>query len=184
MVVGRATDELDVLRIGREYWDQWSARRAAIDTLSPYLQRTRAHLGEIPQIAWRDPYIVGFVTMIASLLILERSAGRISGEKLGLAQLAVWERVSGIVDPRVGEDILTLSAAGDELFLEGCRNARRFHGSLRKDLDQRDIEMTPEMLASLSATGRSSDSLTSTNELAPLLWDLFFESRLHPFFSR
>lgn len=171
-----------MLKYARDYMDQWLARRAVVKLLSPYLARTRANIGTIPEIAWRDPYIVGFLTMLGSLVLIERSRGRISGEKLGLAQLAVWESITGLKDSRVGEDILMLSASGDEDFLEGCRNARRFLAVSFGEGDLDDTEFLAELLASPQWNVNDRPAVEPHgNPLTPWLWDLLFERRLQKF---
>ena len=101
-------------------------RRAAVAVISPMVTQSRARLGGIPDIVWRRPYMIGFVTMLITLLAKSETRGRIGTRQLALAQVDAWTEITGQYEDRIGEAICLLSAEADGEFLEGCRNASRF----------------------------------------------------------
>jgi hypothetical protein len=57
---------------------------------------------------------------------MQHAGARISSDQLGLIQVETFSRVTGVRDDRIGEQICFLSAARDQKFLKGCRNALFF----------------------------------------------------------
>ena len=60
---------------------EWSrtrkARRAAVAAISPIVEDSRHRLGGISDVAWSDPYIIGFMVMLISI-IARLESGKIS----------------------------------------------------------------------------------------------------------
>jgi hypothetical protein len=107
-------------------WDTARAKRAAVSTIAPLVEATRARLGGIPAAAWQDPYLLGFMSMLIALVAVHHTRRHVDSDSLGLIQLEAFARITGVRDDRVGEQICFLSALDDEAFLAGCRNAWLF----------------------------------------------------------
>ena len=113
---------LDLARVRR-------ARRVACAIISPMVAKSRHRLGEIPEATWANPYIVGFLVMLITILA-KTEIGRIEGQTLCRVQAKAWEDITGIKSGIVGEDILLLSAARNRDFESGCHNAVGFASHL------------------------------------------------------
>ena len=115
------------------------ARRSVVDQITPLIDYTRARRGNLPDKIWRMPYMIGYLTMLISLLIDAKTKGPLTSDNLGLAQLEIWQKITGLNDENIGEQICALSAACDQNFANGCENAGRFfkasHGEARVDDD-------------------------------------------------
>jgi hypothetical protein len=113
-------------------WNTARAKRAAISTIAPLVEASRARLGGIPAAAWQEPYLLGFMSMLIALVAMQHTRGHLRSDQLGLIQLEALARIAGVQDDRIGEQICFLSALDDESFLAGCRNAwlflRAYHG--------------------------------------------------------
>jgi len=104
------------------------ARKAACAAISPMIERSRHRLGGIPDAAWSNPYIVGFMIMLISI-VARVEVGKIEEQALCLVQAKAWEDITAMRSDLIGEDVLLLSAARNRDFEIGCRNAMTF-GSL------------------------------------------------------
>lgn len=107
-------------------WKVARARRAAVAAIAPLVELSRGRLGSIPSEAWRDPYLIGFLSMLITLVVKVESDGRIGSEQLGLAQAEAWARITGERDDLIGEEICLLSSSRNSAFGKGCSNALRF----------------------------------------------------------
>jgi hypothetical protein len=111
--------------------DLWSARRTSTlvtRTLSPAIGGTVLRLGGVPAHAWLDPYALGFVVTLVTLV-----AGTLRNhgpQGLGFVQVDCWQRLTGVKDGALGERICLLSAGSDPAFMRGSRDARDYY--LRK----------------------------------------------------
>ena len=86
-------------------------RRAAVTMIGPLVERSRAALNGIPDIAWRDPYLVGF--MLTLITIVARIESRaLQDDDLSLVQSQAWQAITGMDADLIGEDALTLSDSG------------------------------------------------------------------------
>lgn len=109
-------------------WQLWKARRArraALRAIAPLVAGTRLRLDGIADRAWSDPYVVGFLAMLATLAA-ERRVGGLSPDILGLVQAETLAAIAGLPADTLGERIFTLSAAGDHRFEIGRCNALLF----------------------------------------------------------
>lgn len=108
--------------------DLWRARRTSAlvaQTLSPAIGGTVLRLGGVPAHAWLDPYALGFVV---SLVTLVAGALRNHGPQgLGFVQVDCWQRLTGVRDGALGERICLLSAGNDPAFMRGSRDARDYY---------------------------------------------------------
>lgn len=102
------------------------ARRVAAETIGPLVNVSRQRIGAIPDDAWRDPYLIGFVGMLITLVAKVATEGRIGDDGLALAQLEAWSDITGEQDGLVGQEICLLSLGNNAEFSRGCSNARRF----------------------------------------------------------
>ncbi|WP_438278350.1 hypothetical protein [Nitrobacter sp.] len=97
-------------------------RRAAVQTIGPLVERSRASLNGIPDTAWRDPYLVGF--MMTLITIVARIESRnLQDRDLGIVQSRAWGAITGMDADLIGEDALTLSKSHPREFQYGCYSA-------------------------------------------------------------
>ncbi|RIK96750.1 MAG: hypothetical protein DCC74_09565 [Proteobacteria bacterium] len=105
------------------------ARRAAAAMIVPLVEASRRRLGGIAEAAWSDPYIIGFMAMLITL-ISRVEVGRLDNDALGAVQVGAWQDITGLSGSTVGEDMLHLGAAHDRNFEAGCRDAVTFGSML------------------------------------------------------
>ena len=55
------------------------ARKVVFDTVSPRIAASRRRIGDIPPMVWHEPYLVGFVTTLASAIAIRATDGRLQG---------------------------------------------------------------------------------------------------------
>jgi hypothetical protein len=140
------------------------ARRAAVATICPFVERSRWKLHEISESAWLDPYMVGFLSMLITL-VAKHDAGDIDGEALGLVQLAAWKEITQTDIDDIGGEICLLSASGDSAFQNGCDNAAILYGALK------DAAFEPQ-------AEPGTDYLQQDSESVAVLWARLFEDRI------
>lgn len=113
-----------MLRWATAMMDVRRGRRAAVTTIGPLVERSRARLNGIPDIAWRDPYLVGF--MLTLITIVARIESRsLQDRDLSLVQSQAWKAITDMDADLVGEDALTLSTSHPREFQHGCDCATR-----------------------------------------------------------
>ncbi len=100
------------------------ARRAACALVVPLVERSRRRLGVIADATWSDPYIVGFMVMLITI-IARMEAGKIGDRALCLVQAKAWDEITARPS-NIGEDVLLFSTARNRDFESGCRNAGAF----------------------------------------------------------
>lgn len=117
-------------------WDwalEWSrtrkARRAAVSAISPIVEDSRHRLGGISDIAWSDPYIIGFMVMLISI-IARMQSGKMSEDSLCLVQCRAWEDITAMQSDLMAEQLLLLSTDRNRDFELGCQNAAAFSSVL------------------------------------------------------
>lgn len=98
------------------------ARKAACATISPMVARSCRRLGDIPTTAWSDPYVVGFMVMLITI-VAKIEIGKIEGQTLCLVQAKAWEDITDMRPDLIGEEVLLLNAARNRDFEIGCQNA-------------------------------------------------------------
>jgi hypothetical protein len=147
-------------------WKSYRGRRAAAGQIIPLIDGTRLRLGNIPDKAWHDPYVIGFLGMLITF-VATRSAGQLDTNDLAAVQAGAWTDITGIPGDLVGEEICFLSASNDNRFISGCRNAEAF-------------------IRALDAAGRQDDrldegpvaSLPADREVRSALWSRYFDAQL------
>ena len=110
-------------------WRARRGRRAAVAAVAPLVERSRYRLSQIPDVVWFDPYMVGFMVTLITL-VARREVRGLDSQGLGLVQLEAWAAITGMKSDQIGEEVLLLSITGHEHFGEGCRNAIMFGQAL------------------------------------------------------
>lgn len=105
------------------------ARRAAAAMIVPLVEASRRRLGGIAEATWSDPYVIGFMAMLITL-ISRVEVGRLDSDALGAVQTGAWQDITGLSGSAIGEDMLHLGAAHDRNFEAGCRDAVTFGSML------------------------------------------------------
>jgi hypothetical protein len=105
-----------------QLWKARRARRAAISTICPLVERSRWKLHGIPESAWLDPYMIGFLSMLITLVAKDK-AQNLDGDALGLVQLEAWKEITQSENDDIGGEICLLSMDHDNAFQAGCDNA-------------------------------------------------------------
>ncbi|MEO6946696.1 MAG: hypothetical protein ABI150_09025 [Nitrobacter sp.] len=122
-------EEAQMLRWAVAIAEARRGRRAAVTTIGPLVERSRASLNGIPDIAWRDPYLVGF--MLTLITIVARIESRaLQDDDLSLVQSQAWRAITGMDADLIGEDALTLSDSHPREFQHGCYSATMVASSL------------------------------------------------------
>jgi len=107
------------------------ARRSAVAAIRPFVNRSRAKR-EIPDSLWFDPYFVGFLGMLITLTASWKGR-RLDNDDLASVQSKSWAAITGLRSELIGDEICSLSAAHDEHFEMGCRNALAFFQALQSE---------------------------------------------------
>lgn len=110
-------------------WKTHRARRAAKMAIRPLVEATRFRHGAIPDGAWQDAYVVGFVATLITMFATQQS-GPLRADSLASVQSGAWTDITNTPGELAGEQILFFSVARDMSFLKGCRNAELFFQSL------------------------------------------------------
>lgn len=103
-------------------WKARRGRKAAVAAIAPFVERSRRRLKDIPESAWLDPYLVGFMVMFITL-VARREVNALDTQALGLVQCGAWGEITGMKSDLIGEETLHLCATGDRDFERGCRDA-------------------------------------------------------------
>jgi hypothetical protein len=162
----------------RSLWTARRGRRAAVAAISPLVFRSRQRLDGIPEEAWLDPYIVGFMMMLITLTA-RRTVNIVDSQTLGAVQTEAWAEITKMRPSAIGEETIHLSATGHEAFGAGCRNAVAFDLALygtsvagvadgmSHNVDEFELDVTGALH---NAGGR---------ERILSLWQYYFENHIH-----
>lgn len=110
-------------------WKAHQGSRAAVAAVAPFVERSRVRFSGIPGVVWLDPYIVGFMVMLITL-VAKREAAIGGGSALHHAQSTAWAAITGLKSDVIGEEVLLLSAGRQRDFEQGCRQALAFGQAL------------------------------------------------------
>jgi hypothetical protein len=111
-----------MLRWAAAMVDIRKGRRAAVATIGPLVEQSRARLNGIPDTAWRDPYLVGF--MLTLITIVARIESRtLQDRDLSVVQSQAWSAITDMDADLIGEDALTFSTSHPQEFQYGCQRA-------------------------------------------------------------
>lgn len=142
------------------------ARRSAVASILPFVERSRA-AREIPGSLWFDPYFVGFLGMLITLSA-SWNARTLSNDSMADVQSKSWAEITGMSRELIGDEICSLSAAHDERFELGCRNALSFFQALQS-------EASPNLYP-----GRPEDPEQQTRNA---LWARYFDTYVTDFLN-
>lgn len=150
------------------------ARLAAGEAILPLVEKSRLRLGGIPDAAWSDPYIVGFMMMLITI-IARMEVGRIDNETICQVQAKAWQDITSQGNT-IGEEVLLLSSAHNQHFEMGCRNAADFASFLvsRAVL----LRGSGERNESLDSRGGCQEAALSDRHDVLAAWETYFDMRL------
>lgn len=164
----------------RELWRGRRGRRAAVAAIAPFVERSRNRLNGIPAVAWIDPYMVGFVVMLITL-VAKREIDNIDQSSLAMIQCEAWAEITGMTPEPIGERVLYLCATEHKEFELGCRNAHAFSQALtRSTINGPDDHLDSSGLAQRQAWDPNDDNLLTPFDNAALsaLWLQYFDTRV------
>jgi hypothetical protein len=110
-------------------WKVRRGRKAAVAAILPLVEESRLRCQGIADGTWLDPYMIGFMTMLITL-VARHKVSRIDSLFLGLVQQEAWAEITGMQPEVLGEQALNLSASDNRLFALGCQNAITFDAAL------------------------------------------------------
>lgn len=154
-------------------------RKAAVALISPLVERSRRRFEQIPESAWYDPYMVGFLGMLITL-VANRAAGGLSSDGLGMVQSEAWAQITGCRNDLIGEEMCLLSTARNRIFQRGCSSAELFlerldgAGGAYSALAG-NVQVAP---AAPAFTGYPGTGISSNPESAAALWEQHFEAHI------
>lgn len=108
--------------------DVWRARRGrkvAVAAIAPLVESSRRKLNGLAQSDYLEPYIVGFLSMLITL-VARRTMAAATDDAVGLVQAEAWGEITGLGSDSIGEEICLLSSSGDVDFYSGCSAAAQF----------------------------------------------------------
>ena len=153
------------------------ARKAAVSVLAPHVASSRRRFGAIPDGLWLDPYMVGFVGMLITL-IARRAVGPLDANAMAMVQTEAWADISGMRAELIGEEIFYLSSVQDKSFAGGCGNARAFlEAYFHQSIEDEMMDWTGAAGAGVYAGSGEHLDIHAGGD-ASFLWRLFFDSRL------
>ena len=118
-----------------QLWKARQGRKAAVAVLAPLIAQSEHRVGAIPEWAWHDAYVMGFLSMLASLEAW-RKVGPVSSQALGLIQADTLAELSGEVASVLGEEICILCMESNLDFAQGCEQAANFHAALEQSVGE------------------------------------------------
>ena len=151
-------------------WKTYRVRRAAAAEIIPLVDGTRRRLGSIPDTTWHEPYVVGFIGVLITMIAL-RKAGSLGTDDLAAVQAGAWTDITGMPKDIFGEEICFLGASQDSRFMFGCRNAETFFHAL--DAARRQGEQNLGGGADASPAPASAE-----HEVRSALWSRYFDAQL------
>lgn len=139
------------------------------------VEASRQRLGGISDASWSDPYIIGFLVMLISI-VARMESGRISAEAMCSVQCRAWDDITAHKTDIVAEQLLHLSTDRDRDFEQGCRDAAAFSTVL---LGSETLQEGTG-LASLTqwVSTLDGDSARSQQDEVVAAWAHFFESHI------
>jgi len=157
-------------------WKTRRARKAAVATIAPLAERSRNRLNGIPGRLWLDPYMVGFLVMLITLLA-KRKVDALDSQTLGLVQCEAWTEITGMKSDLIGAEVIHLSAAGHKTFELGCRDAVAFDLALHGTSTAGVFDLGSGMMDdTLNACVNNPARKIIENQDILALWDHYFET--------
>jgi hypothetical protein len=159
-------------------WKTRRARRAAVATIAPLVERSRNHRDGIPERIWLDPYMVGFLVMLITLLA-RREVDTLDSQALGLVQCEAWTEVTGMKSDLIGAEVIHLSAARHKTFELGCADAVAFdlalHGTSIAGVFDLGFGMLDDTLS--AGVNNPARAISESRDILAL-WDHYFETAI------
>jgi hypothetical protein len=153
-------------------WKVRRARKAAVALIAPFVEESQSRFAtQLTEHVWLEPYMVGFISMLISL-VAERTTGRLDSQSAGLVQLEAWQDVTGFPSHLIGEEICLLSSGNDRRFSYGCLNASRFMEELTRPMHSHPDQLPP---------GFRIHGLNYDTSAATALWSELFDSYIGTF---
>ncbi len=149
-------------------------RNAAFATISPFVEESRRRLGGINDEIWLNPYMVGFMATLITL-VAQRAIGPLGSHALGLIQSDAWARITGLSGELIGEEISYLSSSENKDFAAGCCDAAAFLDALIGEPVREATDEWQLAVATASIGARSSANFDELNPGALALWSLYFD---------
>jgi len=157
------------------------ARKAAVATIAPLVEGSRNRLNGIAEMAWLDPYMVGFMSMLITLVA--HRTGALGTAALANVQTGAWADITGLEGSLVGEEIVLLSSAQDDAFSEGCGNALAFYealfGGSASAQGTDSWENALEREGPPESVPRDLSEAETGGVFADALWREYFEARIN-----
>lgn len=167
-----------------DLWQAGRGRRAALAAIGPLVDRSRERLNGIADIAWLDPYMIGFLVMLITL-IARHKVGVLDSDALGIVQREAWAEITGLKAELIGEEVFHLSANSHKEFEAGCRNAIVFHETLSRISSVGEEPLPDFSMAVANATSpfrALDDGEAAIAESASIasLWHQYFDEHIPP----
>jgi hypothetical protein len=140
------------------------------------VQQSRYRVNGIFDHAWMEPYAVGFIVMLISI-IARRAEASLDARELGLVQREAWSQITGLQADLVGEAVVRLSSTRNESFACGCRNAVAFVEVVYGAAENVEGSWSERAMSGLDESC-SANVKPSLREAATSSWIRFFDSRL------
>jgi hypothetical protein len=162
----------------RGLWTARRGRRAAVAAIAPLVAKSRHRLDGIPERAWLDPYVVGFMMMLITLAA-RRAVNISDNHTLGAVQTEAWTEITKMRTSTIGEETLHLSATEHKAFEAGCRNAVAFDLALYGTSEAGVSDGLPQDIDELELYPAGSPQSAAGHDRILSLWQYYFENHLH-----
>ncbi len=157
-------------------WKARRGRKAAVAVILPFVERSRQRFSPVPDAAWLDPYLVGFMMMLITL-VARREVEVLDTQALALVQCSAWGEITGLKPDLVGEETLHLCATGDREFERGCRDAIEIDLALYKSLIVRNSDLGFSRLHAGFGFHLAGERVPEFDDIMAL-WDRYFDAQL------
>jgi hypothetical protein len=145
------------------------ARKAAVAAISPIVEDSRYRLGGISDVVWSDPYIIGFIVMLISV-IARLEIAKVAGNDLCRIQCGAWEDITSMKGGEMAEELLLLSTVRNREFELGCHNAATFGSILFGSSELMEGGGVPQIDAVLGSHRQREDVSAA--------WSQFFDAHV------
>lgn len=162
----------------RALWTARRGRRAAVAAIAPLVAKSRHRLDGIPERAWFDPYVVGFMMMLITLAA-RRAVNISDSQTLGSVQTEAWAEITKMRVGAIGEETLHLSATEHKVFEDGCRNAIAFDLALHGTSMAGVADGASQHIDDLEFDPAGSPHSEAGRERILSLWQYYFENHIH-----
>jgi hypothetical protein len=160
--------------------------RSAVSAFKPWVRLAVAHIGNVPSVAWADPYIVGLITTLITLQVRRTSRNRVRGEYLSRVVLTCWSQITGQSPLGLGLKTRDWVYSRDPQFNEGADNAVKLFRTAYSKPDMFDpivanamnnaARVEPDLVFLFGAS--QNDHSNRRGAAVALLWDELFVVRL------